>query len=102
MGRRSKLTEDEWAEVLHRHLYGESMRSLGKEFDIAEGAIRKRISKPCAKIRSVVDQILAAENRISALPKSAQELVYKAASDIQRRERAAELIAKLLPFLTDA
>jgi hypothetical protein len=38
---------------------------------------------------------------MSALPKSTREFAYKAASDIQRRQHAAELIAKLLPFLSD-
>lgn len=50
MGRRSKLTAAQWEEVVRRRLCGESGRSLGREFSIAEAAIRAHISShPWAK-----------------------------------------------------
>lgn len=50
MGRRSKLTNAQWAEVVQRRLCGESGRSLAREFGVTETAIRKHITlHPWAK-----------------------------------------------------
>lgn len=72
MARPSKLTEKQWSEIERRHLKGEKIRPLAKEFGISEGAIRLRVSTQSAEIKQVANQIVAAEQRFNALPVSAQ------------------------------
>lgn len=72
MGRSSKLTEMQWAEVERRVLEGESYRSLAKEFGVSEAAIRQRVSSRAKEIKSVAEQIVNTEQRLAALPISSQ------------------------------
>lgn len=72
MGRPSKLTEKQWAEIEKRALSDESIRSLAREFEISEAAIRKRIGARTNEIKEVAAQIVATEQRFSALPVSSQ------------------------------
>ena len=72
MGRNSKLTEKQWEAIGKRLLDGESARSLGREFSVAESAIRKRFGAQIGKIKTVADQLVAAETAFKALPISAQ------------------------------
>ena len=58
MGRRSKLTDKQWIEIERRHLDGESIRSLAKEFKVAESSIRERISAQSKRIIDVANQIV--------------------------------------------
>ena len=72
MGRPSKLSEKQWAESERRHLAGEKIRPLAREFGVGESAVRARISAQCAEIKAVANQIVATEQRFSSLPISAQ------------------------------
>lgn len=72
MGRKSKLTDAQWAEVVQRMLEGEAVRALAREFNISEAAIRERKTSQCEEIKSVANQIVSAEKALSALPISAQ------------------------------
>lgn len=45
MGRKSVLTNEQWAEIERQHLVeGESINSLAKEFGANEGTIREKIN----------------------------------------------------------
>lgn len=83
MARKSKLTEQQWDEVLSRHLAGESIRSLAREYGLTENAIRKKISAQAEKIKSVANQIVTAEKAVSDLPISAQIKVRTLAERIR-------------------
>lgn len=72
MGRKSKLTESQWVEIERRVLEGESYRNLAKEFGVAWSTIRERVSAQAKEIKSVAEQIVSTEQRIMALPISAQ------------------------------
>jgi len=72
MGRKSTLTERQWAEIERRLIEGESGRSLAKEFGISESAIRKRLGAHVGKIKDVANQIVATESAFKALPIGAQ------------------------------
>ncbi|WP_284076286.1 Hin recombinase [Herbaspirillum aquaticum] len=72
MGRKSSLTEKQWAEIGERLLKGEAGRVLAREFGISEAAIRKRFGAQTKQIKDVANQLVAAETAFSALPKSAQ------------------------------
>lgn len=74
MGRKSKLTLEQWAEVDRRILEGESIRSLARQFGVSDATIRERISKHGTKenVQSVARKIVDAEVSLAALPLTAQ------------------------------
>jgi hypothetical protein len=72
MGRTSKLTEKQWESIGKRLLDGESARSLGREFGVAESAIRKRLSAQVGQVKTVANQLVETERAFNALPISAQ------------------------------
>ncbi len=72
MGRKSSLTENQWAEIERRSVAGESGRKLAAEFGISEAAIRKRLGSQVKEIKDVAKQLVAAEMAFKALPIGAQ------------------------------
>jgi ABC-type transporter Mla subunit MlaD len=72
MGRKSALTEKQWQQIGERLLKGEAGRVLAREFGVSEAAIRKRFSAQTKQIKSVANQLVAAETAFASLPISAQ------------------------------
>ena len=83
MGRPSKLSDKQWAVIEQRHLHGESIRSLAKEFGVGEATVRDRVSAQCAEIKDVAKQIVAVEERLSSLPVSAQVSAHTLADELK-------------------
>lgn len=89
MARPSKLTPAQWAEVERRLLAGESASSLGREFGVSEGGIRKRfavgtsISEQSTKVREAAEKLAAAETALQELPPG-QRTVAMELSEILR------------------
>jgi len=74
MGRRAAVKESEWAEIGKRVLAGESMRALAKEYGVSDTAIRKKFSVRTKEIKSVANQLVAAEISLQNLDYSSQRL----------------------------
>jgi hypothetical protein len=72
MGRKSKLTDEQWAQIRARLLEGESGRALAEEFGVSETAIRKKVSSQVSEIKIVANQIASAQTALSKLPISSQ------------------------------
>jgi hypothetical protein len=85
MSRFSKLSPAQWAELSRRHLLGEPMRALAREFGIAENAIRRRISTQCAQIRRAAFALADAQNELAALPVAEQHRVLRMVAAMQSR-----------------
>lgn len=83
MGRKSKLTEKQWAVIGERFLAGESARKLGKEFGVSEGAIRLRFSTQHKQIKSVANQILTTERALKDLPIATQIATHSYAARLR-------------------
>ena len=84
MGRKSKLTPEQWAEVQRRMLEGKaSVRSIAKEFGITESSVRGKISAQTAQIKSVANQIVETERALLALPINAQITAHTYASKLR-------------------
>lgn len=101
MGRKSKLTDAQWAEVERRLLEGESRRALGREFKVSETSIREHFAgseKEAKQVKEVARKIVDAERSLEALPplarKTAQNLAEKLRSVSESLAAAAELGAK--------
>lgn len=72
MGRKSKLTEKQWAEVQRRMLEGEPRRKIADAFGITEAAIRQRLSSHIKEIKDVANQIVSVEQKLAAMPIATQ------------------------------
>lgn len=72
MGRKSSLTDKQWAEIERRLLKGEAARALAKEFGVSDTAIRKKYSSQQKEIKDVANQLVAAEMAFGSLPLSSQ------------------------------
>lgn len=72
MRRRSKPTEQQWAEAERRVLGGESWRAVADGYGISETALRKRISPQVEQIKTVANQLVATEIALESLPISSQ------------------------------
>lgn len=83
MGRKSKLTDRQWEQIGKRLLEGEKGRALAKEFGVSESAIRLRFSAQVAEIKTVANQMVAAESALKALPISAQIAAHNFADQIR-------------------
>ena len=83
MGRTSKLTEKQWIDVEKRHIAGESMRALAKEYGVSEAAIRKRVSAQCAQIKQVANKLVEVEQELQAMPMLAQIQARNLADDLK-------------------
>lgn len=86
MGRPSKLTDKQWAEATRRIQDGETYRAVAATYGVAESAIRKRVSaelKQAEEVKVLAHQLVTAENKIKALPLSAQVSALSIAEDLR-------------------
>lgn len=72
MGRKSKLTADQWHKIRERHIAGETVRALAKEFGVSSSTVQERVSAQADQIKAVANQIVATERAVMALPIAAQ------------------------------
>jgi AcrR family transcriptional regulator len=79
MGRKSKLTEAQWAEIEQRLIAGAARRVLAREYGVSETSIREHFGKQSDTVQAVAEAIVAAEvqtekamARLEALPPLAQ------------------------------
>lgn len=72
MGRKSKLTDKQWAEVDRRLLEGESPASIAKNFPVTPTAIRQRKTFTTDPVKAVANQIVSTERALAALPITSQ------------------------------
>ncbi len=68
MGRKSKLTEEQWEDIKQRILKGELAAALAKEYGVDRAAISRRLSENIATVKTVANQILATESALRSLP----------------------------------
>lgn len=100
MGRKSKLTEAQWAELFARKSEGASNRKLAEQFGISEASIREREAKVgrTAEVQKVARMIYETDAALKSLPRTqqitAQNLAEKLKAISNSLASAAELGAK--------
>jgi len=67
MGRPSKLTEAQWAEIGEKLLTGISIRDLAAEYGVGKSAISERFTGRNRTIRTAAEKLVAVETQIRAL-----------------------------------
>lgn len=97
MGRKSKLTSEQWAEVERRLVAGEARRALAREYGVSETSIRDHFGKQHDTVEAVADALVEAEvkteqakARLEALPPLARISAQNLAA---ARKRIAENFA---------
>lgn len=110
MARPSKLTPAQWATIERRLLSGDTARALGREFDVSEGAIRKRfgayqsIGAQSTQVRNAAEKLAEANIAIEALTPAQRPIAVELAEVLRNTSislgRAAELSAKTSHRLT--
>ena len=72
MGRHSKLTDKQWADIEKRIIAGETVRGLAKEYGVSPGTISGRFSNSVQEIKNVANQLVEAETSFAKLNISGQ------------------------------
>lgn len=99
MGRKSKLTPDQWAEIDRRMAAGEGQSALAREFGMSPAQItRRKVSAKPQLVREVAQKLADAQNALAELPVSQQytalSLAEKLRSISSNLASAAEYGAK--------
>lgn len=97
MGRKSKLTEEQWAQIGKRRIDGESRRSLAKEFGISETSIREREEKlgQAPSVQRVASMLVEADAALKSLPISAQISAQNLADKLRSISESYASVAEL-------
>lgn len=99
MGRRSKLTPEQWAEIERRLIAGDGPSDLAREYGVHPSQItRKGVAQKAQKIQAVAQKIAESQIALAELPVSAQHQAVSLAEKLRNISTslacAAELGAK--------
>lgn len=99
MGRKSKLSPEQWADIERRLAMGEGPSALAREFGVNPAQIsRRKVSAKPQKVREVAQKLADAQNALAELPVSQQytavSLAEKLRSISTNLASAADLGAK--------
>jgi len=72
MGRPSKLSDPQWAEVIRRKIAGEKGSDLARDYNVDPAQITRRVTQHAKLIESVAHQVADAETAFENLPVSQQ------------------------------
>jgi transposase-like protein len=107
MGRKSRLTEEQWTELGRRLLEGEPIASLAREYNVGDSTIRSRFVRRGQKtqtIQQVASQLYdaeqaakLAERNLKQLPAAAQ---YAAITLSQRMRNISDKLAEAAEYST--
>lgn len=84
MGRPSKLSEKQWAEVERRLLEGETPASLAKEYGIDRAALTRKFSQQLRNVKNLAKQIVTVESALRELPVAQQVQVINLAEQLKQ------------------
>ncbi|SEL12353.1 Helix-turn-helix domain of resolvase [Roseateles sp. YR242] len=83
MGRPSKLTEQQWAEIQKRLLAGEKAADLAREFKVSKTRISERFSERNGTVKAVANQIVEADAALRRLPVTEQIAALTLADELK-------------------
>jgi len=83
VGRKSKLTDAQWAEVERRLLAGEKRDHLAREFKVSGPAITQRCGKRLVTVKAVANQLVSAEVSLRKLPIADQVQALNLADELR-------------------
>jgi hypothetical protein len=83
VGRPSKLSPDQWAEIAQRSAAGESSRALAKEFGVDESTVRAKVSPQTPRVREIAAKLAAAQEELATLPIPQQHVALSLAEKLR-------------------
>lgn len=84
MGRKSKLTPEQWAEVDRRLIAGERPSDLAREFGVAPSAMTRRgISQNIENVQRVAKKLANAQTELATLPIAQQYQALTLADELR-------------------
>lgn len=83
MGRPSNLSDAKWEELKARLAKGEKAADLAREYKVSKSSISQRVSKRIETVKTVANQIVAADVALKALPVAEQVLVHSLVDDLK-------------------
>lgn len=83
MGRPSKLSEAQWDVLKQRLVAGEKAADLAREYGVSKSAISGRVSKRAETVRSVANQIVAADQALKDLPLPEQVMTMNLVDELK-------------------
>jgi hypothetical protein len=95
MGRPSKLSDRQWAEIGRRLAAGEGVRALAKEFRVSHGTISERFSDRVPRLRELATTLATTEAEVERLPVSEQATVRTLADQIRGISESLVKVAAL-------
>jgi hypothetical protein len=90
MGRKSKLTDQQWLDIERRLNNGEKQSDLAKEFGVDRSLINKRFSQQVEKIETLAKQVLTTECEIKQLNLFQQSLLVEKVNHLRMRDSFLE------------
>lgn len=83
MGRPSKLTDKQKAEIQRRRVNGESIRDLAKVFKVSPATVSALVSERTETIKTLATAIASVETQFDSLPISEQVVVRSLADQLR-------------------
>lgn len=83
MGRKSKLSDKEWADVRERLLAGESVRALAREYGVSSSRISEFKTERVDLIKDAANQLVAAECSVKSLKLADQPIALDYAARLR-------------------
>ena len=95
MGRPSKLSPEQWADIERRAAEGESSRSLAREFGVDESTVRARITPHTPRVREVAAKVVEARKALDTLPAHQQYVAINLADRWRSITESVAAVAEL-------
>jgi hypothetical protein len=83
MGRPSKLSEKQWAQLESRLLKGEKAKDLSREYKVSPAVISRRFANSAKTIKDVANQVVAADAALKSLPVSQQAIAISLIDELK-------------------
>ena len=95
MARPSKLSPEQWEEIIRRAAGGESTAALAREFSISRSAISDRVSVVSDRVRETARKVAEAQTALAALPVAQQYAVLNLAEKLRNISSSLASAAEL-------
>lgn len=95
MARPSKLSPEQWADVIRRHAAGEGARALAREFGVDESTVRAKVSPLTPQVREVAQQLAQAQTALAELPVAQQYTAVSLAEKLRNISASLASAAEL-------
>lgn len=83
MARPSKISDEQLAKIWERHLAGETLSALAKEYGMSKSSLSARLEGKKEGLKGLAQELVDVETKISALPVPQQKAVRNFADDLK-------------------